>query len=45
MLRGLPLGLTDEAVRAARQWIFEPSTIGGRPVRVQYILTVRFSLL
>ncbi len=44
VLRGLPLGLTEEAVKAARQWIFAPSTIRGLPVRVQYILTVRFSL-
>ncbi len=44
VLRGLPLGLTEEAVKATRQWVFAPSTFRGRPVRVQYILTVRFSL-
>ena len=44
VLRQLPFGLTESAVEAARQWVFEPSTVRGRPVRVQYILTVRFSL-
>ncbi len=44
VLRRLPFGLTEEAVKAASQWIFQPSTIRGLPVRVQYILTVRFSL-
>lgn len=44
VLRGLALGLTEAAVTAARQWVFEPSTVRGEPVRVQYILTVRFSL-
>ncbi len=44
VLRGLPLGLTEAAVTAAQQWIFEPSTYNGRPTSVQYILTVRFAL-
>jgi periplasmic protein TonB len=44
VLRGLPLGLTESAVDAARQWRFEPSLYGGRPVSVIYRLTVTFSL-
>ncbi len=44
VLRGLPLGLTEAAVEAARQWVFEPSTYRGRPTAVQYNLTVRFTL-
>ena len=44
VLRGLPLGLTEAAVEAARQWVFEPSTYNGRPTPVQYNLTVRFTL-
>ncbi len=44
VLRGLPLGLTEAAVQAARQWVFEPSTYNGRPIAVQYNLTVHFRL-
>ncbi len=44
VLRGLPLGLTEAAVTAARQWVFEPSTYNGRPTAVQYNLTVHFTL-
>jgi protein TonB len=42
--RGLPLGLTQSAVDAVRQWRFAPSTYNGHPVAVRYILTVRFNL-
>lgn len=44
VLRGLHLGLTEAAVTAARQWVFEPSTYNSRATAVEYILTVRFSL-
>jgi len=44
VLRKLPLGLTESAVTAVQSWIFEPSTLNGRPVEVLYISTVRFSL-
>jgi len=44
VLRGLPLGLTGSAVTAVEQWRFEPSTYRDHPVRVRYILTVRFTL-
>lgn len=44
VLRGLPFGLTEAAVKAARQWVFEPSTYNGNPIAVQYDLTVRFNL-
>jgi TonB family protein len=44
VLRGQPFGLTEAAVTAVRQWVFAPSTVDGRPVPVQYILTVHFSL-
>lgn len=44
VLRSQPLGLTEAAVNAARQWVFEPSTYNGRPTAVQYILTVHFNL-
>jgi len=42
--RGLPLGLTQNAVDAVEQWRFKPSKYQGHPVAVRYILTVRFNL-
>ena len=42
--RGLPFGLTRNAVEAVKQWRFAPSTYNGHPVAVRYILTVRFNL-
>jgi TonB family protein len=44
VLRGLPFGLTQNAVEAVREWRFEPCTFNDRPVRVRYTLTVVFRL-
>jgi protein TonB len=44
VLRGLPMGLTEAAVDAVKQWKYEPSTLNGRPVEVLVTVTVRFSL-
>jgi len=44
VLRPGPLGMTEAAVEAVRQWRFAPSTLGGTPVEVVYVLTVRFTL-
>lgn len=44
VLRSLPYGLTESALRAVGRWRFEPSTLDGRPVAVLYNLTVRFEL-
>jgi TonB family protein len=44
VLRGLPFGLTENAVEAVGQWLFEPCTVNGKPVSVRYTLTVRFRL-
>jgi protein TonB len=43
VLRHEPFGMTQAALHAARQWRFEPCTSDGRPVRVQFTLTVRFN--
>lgn len=43
VLRGAPLGMTESAVEAARQWRFEASTLDGKPVAVRYVLTIRFT--
>jgi TonB family protein len=42
VLSGLPLGLTESAVAAVRQWRFRPATLDGRPVEVYYTIPVRF---
>lgn len=43
-IRILPLGMTDAAIDAVRQWVFKPATLEGKPVAVQYVLTIRFQL-
>ena len=44
VLKGLPMGLTEEVVKVVRQWRFEPATLNGKPVAVFYNLTVHMSL-
>lgn len=44
VLKSLPMGLTEEAVTAVRQWRYKPSTVGGRPVNVLMTVTVYFKL-
>ena len=44
VVKGLPLGLTEEAIDALRQWTFEPATLDGEPVAVFYNLTFNFRL-
>ena len=44
VVRGLPLGLTEVATEALRQWTFEPATLAGDPVAVFYNLTFNFRL-
>ncbi|MEO8677554.1 MAG: energy transducer TonB, partial [Vicinamibacterales bacterium] len=38
------LGLDEEAIKAARQWRFEPGIKGGEPVPVQVTIELAFSL-
>src|SRR5206468_1876391 len=44
VLKGLPNGLSEAAVTAARQWTFLPATQNGKPVDVIFNLTVNFKL-
>jgi TonB family protein len=44
VLQGLPAGLDRSALRAVSDWVFEPATLEGRPVRVYYSLTVSFKV-
>lgn len=44
VLKGLPMGLDQSAVKAVRRWKFEPATVDGRPVAVYYNLMVNFTI-
>lgn len=44
ILKGLPHGLSESAVRTACGWEFEPATLAGETVAVYFNLTTRFSL-
>jgi periplasmic protein TonB len=44
VLKGLPLGLSDEAEQAVKKWRFHPGTLNGEPVEVIFTLTVTFTL-
>jgi protein TonB len=44
VLRGAPLGLTEAAAAAVRQWRYEPALLDGRPVEVYLTVTVHFKM-
>jgi TonB family protein len=44
VLKGLPAGLDQAAVKAVESWKFNPATLDGRPVPVYYTLTVNFTM-
>jgi protein TonB len=44
VLKGLSMGLDDEAVKAIKKWKFKAATLNGKPVDVYYNLTVNFRL-
>lgn len=44
VVKGLPMGLSEQAVAAVRQWKFKPGTRNGQPVATIFNLTVNFKL-
>jgi periplasmic protein TonB len=45
VLRPLAHGLTEAAIAAVKQWVYEPSTVDGTAVDVVFTVTVRFGLM
>ncbi len=44
ILKGLPMGLSEETLKVMKQWKFHPATLRGKPVDVYFNLTVHFKL-
>lgn len=44
VIKGLPMGLSEEAEKAVRKWRFKPGTLNGVPVDTIFNLTVTFQL-
>jgi protein TonB len=44
VIKGLPMGLSEEAMDAVKRWHFKPGTLNGHPVDVIFNLTVNFQL-
>ena len=44
VLHGLPMGLTEAAIKAAEKWKFQPPIVDGVPVAVTYELTLHFRI-
>ena len=44
VLKGLPMGLSEQAIEAVKKWRFHPGTLNGEPVEVIFNLTVNFTL-
>lgn len=44
IIKGLPMGLGEQAVAAVRQWRFKPGRMNGQPVDVIFNLTVNFKM-
>ena len=43
LLKDLPMGLSEEAMKTLATWLFEPATLYGQPITVYYNLAFDFS--
>ncbi|MCP4663657.1 MAG: energy transducer TonB [bacterium] len=44
VLKGLSMGLEEEAVKAVKRWKYQPATLNGKPVDVIFTVSVHFFL-
>jgi protein TonB len=44
VLKGLPFGLNDEAIKAAKRWKFKPAMADGKPVPIIVTIILEFNL-
>jgi TonB family protein len=44
VMSGAPGGMTDAAIDAVKRWVYRPAKLGGRPVAVNKLVRIRFSL-
>jgi len=44
VVRGLPFGLNESAIRTMRDWQFRPATREGQPVACRVMIEVTFRL-
>jgi periplasmic protein TonB len=44
VVKDLPMGLSDEAIKAVKKWKFKPGTLNGRAVATIFNLTINFKL-
>jgi len=44
VLKGLPMGLTEESLKTVKNWKYTPATLHGKPISVYLTLTVHFKL-
>ena len=44
VVRGLGMGLDEQAIEAVKQWRFEPATLDGKPVAVRINFDIKFRL-
>jgi TonB family protein len=43
VLKSTDEGLSSAALKSIGQWVFQPATLDGRPVRVSYVVTFSFA--
>ena len=44
VLKGVPFGLNEQAIRAVNEWTFKPASYGDRPIAVRVPIETSFRL-